>query len=97
MDLLEIAQTRNQIHDLSIMVLSLKQELKINKATLNKVELALSKKKFKNNKELKKAQLVYQESVIETEATIKSTLELIEQLRYRLKPRAQMQITNKLI
>lgn len=97
MDLMEIAQTRNQIHELTIMVLSLKRELRSNQATLNKVETALLKKKFKNNSELKNAQKEYQNNIKEIEDTIKSTSELIDQLRYRLKPRAQMQITQKLI
>lgn len=96
MDLLEIAQTRNQIHELAIMVISLRQELKANKATLEKVELALNKKKFKNNPEFLATKKSYMEAVNETQATINSTLELIDQLRYRMKPRAQLQITQKL-
>lgn len=97
MDLMEIAQTRNQIHELTVMVLSLKQELRGNKNTLSKLEEAVKKKNLKNRQEFKDSIKAYQESINEIEGTIKSTIELIDQMRYRLKPRAQMQITQNLI
>ena len=96
MDLMEIARTRHQIQDLSIMVLSLKQELARTQKSLAQINLALTKKKYRQNKELLHAQGEYQRALKEIQETMDSTLELIDQLRYRLKPRAQLQITQKL-
>jgi uncharacterized protein YacL (UPF0231 family) len=97
MDLLAIAQSRNQIHELSILVLSLKAELRHNQAVLERVEKALQKKQFSQNPEFIATQKTYQEAIKENEQTIKSTLELIDQLRFSLKPRARIQVTQKLV
>lgn len=97
MDLLEIAHTRNQIHELVVMILELRQELRANQNYLNKVESALKTRKLKNNPDLLKAREEYAQAIKEIHETISNTLEMITQLRLKVKPRAYIQVTNKLI
>ena len=100
MDLNQKAINRQQIEELTLMQIELKSELRQVTTSLAKVDNAISSnKKFSayDKKCLKQYKEIYENNKAEIESTLKTMNDLIAQKRAEDKPRAYLQMTNKLV
>ena len=98
MDVNYTALVRKQIEDISRMQKELKRDRLVVDAELKKIENLLNKKISQRDKQiLEDHKKVYKQNIKEIEFSLSETDKIINRLKIEVKPRAQIQITKKLV
>lgn len=98
MDVNYTALVRKQIEDMTRMQKELKRDLSLVDAELKKIDSFLNKKISQREKKvLEDHKKVYKQNIKEIQDSLSETEKIINRLRIEVKPRAQIQITKKLV